>query len=84
RVGAMLKKPVRWLVVYGALTAAAALMLTQLPTAFLPDEDQGNFMVMVIRPQGTPLAETMQSVREVESYIRKDEPAAYTFALGGF
>ncbi|MFP3520577.1 efflux RND transporter permease subunit, partial [Pseudomonas sp. SIMBA_077] len=73
-----------WLVVYGALTAAAALMLTQLPSAFLPDEDQGNFMVMVIRPQGTPLAETMQSVREVESYIRRDEPAAYTFALGGF
>ncbi|MFP3711824.1 efflux RND transporter permease subunit, partial [Paraburkholderia sp. SIMBA_009] len=28
--------------------------------------------------------ETMQSVREVESYIRRDEPAAYTFALGGF
>ena len=84
RVGKMLKKPVRWLVVYGALTAAAGLMLTQLPTAFLPDEDQGNFMVMVIRPQGTPLAETMQSVREVESYIRHDEPAAYTFALGGF
>ena len=40
RVGKMLKKPVRWLVVYGALTGAAALMLTQLPTAFLPDEDQ--------------------------------------------
>ncbi|KWI87907.1 multidrug transporter [Burkholderia ubonensis] len=84
RVGGMLKKPVRWLVVYGALTAAAGLMLTQLPTAFLPDEDQGNFMVMVIRPQGTPLAETMQSVREVETYVRTQEPAAYTFALGGF
>ncbi|HEF4743179.1 multidrug efflux RND transporter permease subunit [Burkholderia multivorans] len=84
RVGAMLNKPLRWLVVYGALTAVAALMLTRLPSAFLPDEDQGNFMVMVIRPQGTPLAETMQSVREVESYLRREEPAAYTFALGGF
>ncbi|HEM7852214.1 multidrug efflux RND transporter permease subunit [Burkholderia multivorans] len=84
RVGAMLNKPLRWLVVYGVLTAVAALMLTRLPSAFLPDEDQGNFMVMVIRPQGTPLAETMQSVREVESYLRREEPAAYTFALGGF
>jgi multidrug efflux pump len=84
RVGRLLAKPLRWLVVYGALTAAAVLMMTQLPTAFLPDEDQGNFMVMVIRPQGTPLAETMKSVREVESYVRGKEPAAYTFALGGF
>ena len=41
-------------------------------------------MVMVIRPQGTPLAETMQSVREVESTIRRDEPTAFTYALGGF
>ncbi|AFJ85818.1 multidrug efflux RND transporter permease subunit [Burkholderia sp. SIMBA_043] len=84
RVGTMLARPLRWLVVYGALTAAAVLMLTQLPSAFLPDEDQGNFMVMVIRPQGTPLAETMRSVREVDAYLRREEPAAYTFALGGF
>ncbi|MBN3820119.1 multidrug efflux RND transporter permease subunit, partial [Paraburkholderia sp. Se-20369] len=84
RVGGLLKKPVRWLIVYGALTAVAALMLTRLPTAFLPDEDQGNFTVMVIRPQGTPLAETMQSVHAVEEYVRSQEPSAYTFALGGF
>jgi multidrug efflux pump len=84
RVRGVLSKPVRWLVVYGALTAVAGLMLTRLPTAFLPDEDKGDYMVMVIRPQGTPLAETMQSVREVEAYIRTGEPAAYTFALGGF
>lgn len=84
RVGLLLKKPLRWLAVYVALTAVAALMLTKLPTAFLPNEDQGNFMVMVIRPQGTPLAETMQTVRRVEEYVRNEEPAAYTFALGGF
>ncbi|WDD94234.1 multidrug efflux RND transporter permease subunit [Burkholderia sp. FERM BP-3421] len=83
-VGRLLAKPLRWLAVYGALTAVAVLMMTKLPTAFLPDEDQGNFMVMVIRPQGTPLAETMKSVREVEAYVRGKEPAAYTFALGGF
>jgi multidrug efflux pump len=84
RVGLLLNKPMRWLAVYGALTAAAVLMMMQLPSAFLPDEDQGNFMVMVIRPQGTPLAETMQSVKQVEEYVRDEEPAAYTFALGGF
>ncbi|WP_323118177.1 multidrug efflux RND transporter permease subunit [Burkholderia alba] len=84
RVGQLLAKPLRWLAVYGGLTAAAVLMMTQLPTAFLPDEDQGNFMVMVIRPQGTPLAETMQSVKQVEQYVRGEEPAAYTFALGGY
>jgi multidrug efflux pump len=84
RVRGMLKKPVRWLLVYGALSAVASLTLVRLPSALLPDEDQGDCMVMVIRPPGTPLAETIESVREVEAYIRKEEPAAYTYALGGF
>ena len=84
RVGTVLARPLRWLAIYGALSAIAVLLLARLPTAFLPDEDQGNFMAMVIRPQGTPLAETMESVRQVEEYIRQEEPSAYTFALGGY
>ncbi len=83
-VSRLLKRPMRGLVVYGALTLAAAFMFARLPGAFLPEEDQGNFMVMVVRPQGTPLAETMQSVREVERYLMLEEPTAYTFVVGGF
>lgn len=33
-------------------------MFVKLPTAFLPDEDQGNLMVMVMLPQGATMKET--------------------------
>ncbi|MEQ5842166.1 multidrug efflux RND transporter permease subunit [Paraburkholderia acidicola] len=80
----ILKKPVRWVVLYAAIAAAVALLFMRLPTAFLPDEDQGNFMIMVMRPQGTPMVETMQSVGEIEGYLRDHEPVEYVYALGGF
>ena len=83
-VAKILKKPVRWVVLYAAIGAAVAVLFLRLPTAFLPDEDQGNFMIMVMRPQGTPMNETIQSIKEVERYLLDKEPVAYSYAVGGF
>jgi multidrug efflux pump len=83
-VDSALRRPMRWLAIFLALAAAAVVILTQLPSSFVPEEDQGNFMVMVIRPPGTPLTETIQSLRKVEEYVRTEEPVAYTYMLGGF
>ncbi|MBX4144994.1 efflux RND transporter permease subunit, partial [Ralstonia pickettii] len=69
RVGTMLKKPVRWLVVYGALTAAAGLMLTQLPTAFLPDEDQGYFITSFLMPADSTAERTHDVVKTLEKHL---------------
>ncbi|KAG1431284.1 hypothetical protein G6F57_022939 [Rhizopus arrhizus] len=46
----------------------------RLPSSFLPDEDQGSFMAMVILPQGTPQSDTMALVKEVERYMLDNEP----------
>src|SRR5512135_2896199 len=40
-VGRSFGKPVRYLVVYGAIVAAMGWFFLHLPTSFLPDEDQG-------------------------------------------
>ncbi len=84
RVGRILKRPVRWLVVYGLIIAAVVLLFLRLPTAFLPEEDQGEFMVMVMLPQGATMHETLETLGEVSSYLLKNEPVKYAYEVGGF
>lgn len=84
RVGQILKHPVRWLVVYGIIIAAVALLFARLPTAFLPEEDQGDFMIMVMLPQGATMHETMNTLGEVSRYLQENEPVKYVYEVGGF
>lgn len=84
RVGQILKRPVRWLVVYGIIIAAVALLFARLPTAFLPEEDQGDFMIMVMLPQGATMHETMNTLGEVSQYLQENEPVKYVYEVGGF
>ncbi|MEQ1660435.1 MAG: efflux RND transporter permease subunit, partial [Hylemonella sp.] len=46
----MLGRPGRWLIVYGAILAATVWMFAKLPGSFLPEEDQGYFISMVMLP----------------------------------
>ncbi|SUC58560.1 multidrug efflux protein [Pseudomonas aeruginosa] len=41
-------------------------------------------MIMVMQPEGTPMAETMANVGDVERYLAEHEPVAYAYAVGGF
>ncbi len=52
KVSGVLARPVRFGLAYLAVIAAAALLFARLPSSFLPDEDQGSFMAMVILPRG--------------------------------
>jgi multidrug efflux pump len=80
----IVKKPWRWVIVYLALTAAMSLLFLRLPGSFIPEEDKGSFMVMVSKPQGTPLAETMESLGEVQRHLLENEPVRFVYAIGGF
>lgn len=83
-VAGILARPVRWMLVYALVIGVVALLFVRLPQAFLPEEDQGDFMIMVMQPEGTPMAETMANVADVERYLAEHEPVAYAYAVGGF
>jgi multidrug efflux pump len=83
-VTAMVKRPVRFLAIFLVIVAATGLMLRSLPSSFLPDEDQGNFMVTVTMPQGTPQKETLAVLSEIDTYLMENEPITSTFSIGGF
>ncbi|MFP3448810.1 efflux RND transporter permease subunit, partial [Pseudomonas sp. SIMBA_067] len=54
RVAGVLARPARFGLAYALVIGVAALLFARLPSSFLPDEDQGSFMAMVILPQGSP------------------------------
>lgn len=82
--GGLLNKPLRWLMVFALIVTLVGWLFMRLPGAFLPEEDQGNFIVMVSLPQGSTLAETAEVLADMSSYIQKTEPVDIIFEVGGF
>ncbi|SNR83942.1 multidrug efflux pump [Methylobacillus rhizosphaerae] len=84
RVAAIIKRPFRWLLVYCTIIVVVAFMFVRLPTAFLPDEDQGDFMITVLLPAGATMHETMNTLSRIADYLNKNEPVKYVYEVGGF
>jgi multidrug efflux pump len=75
-VGRSFGKPVRYLVVYGAIVAAMAFFFLRLPTAFLPDEDQGFIICQVQLPAGATQERTIKVIEQLEDhFLMKEEKA---------
>ena len=72
-VGRSFDKPVRYLVVYGAIVAAMVFFFLRLPTAFLPDEDQGFIVCQVQLPAGATRERTLQVIEQMEKHFLEKE-----------
>ncbi|KAB8332226.1 efflux RND transporter permease subunit [Scytonema tolypothrichoides VB-61278] len=59
-------------------------LYTQVPTAFIPEEDQGYFITIIQGPEGVSLNYTNKVMRQVEAEILKLPEVVGTFAIGGF
>ncbi|MDR3358527.1 MAG: efflux RND transporter permease subunit [Desulfovibrio sp.] len=73
RVRKQLQKTKRWTALFVAALAACAVMFINLPTAFLPDEDQGILFVDVNLPPGAAFERTEKILHEIDAYFRNDE-----------
>ncbi|UTV98861.1 efflux RND transporter permease subunit [Marinomonas rhizomae] len=85
-VSRIIKKPVRWMLVYGLIVAGLAGLMTNLPSGFLPTEDQGRVMVMVSLPEGASMSRTDKVMREIETYFLETEKKNVNaiFTISGF
>ncbi|MFM2475999.1 efflux RND transporter permease subunit [Celerinatantimonas sp. MCCC 1A17872] len=63
------------MVIYVVIVAVVGYLYVKLPTTYLPQEDQGNIMVIVTTPPGTPIAKTGQVMKKVQHYFLTQEPA---------
>ncbi|SBV90832.1 multidrug efflux system protein [uncultured Alphaproteobacteria bacterium] len=58
---------------YAAIVAVLGVLFVRLPTAFLPDEDQGILFAQVTMPPGTPRERTLAVIKEIETHFLDDE-----------
>lgn len=72
-VGRSFGKPIRYLVVYGAIVAAMVFFFLRLPTAFLPDEDQGFIICQIQLPAGATHERTLSVIEQVEKHFLEEE-----------
>ncbi len=72
-VGNSFGKRKRYLILYGAIVVAMAFFFLRLPTAFLPDEDQGFIICQVQLPAGATQERTIQVIRKMEEHFLERE-----------
>ncbi|MEQ8383971.1 MAG: efflux RND transporter permease subunit [Coleofasciculus sp. A1-SPW-01] len=72
------------IVVFIGLLALTVWVYDSVPSAFLPDEDQGYFMTIVQGPEGSSLNYTHDVIEQIEDIILPLDEVRATFAVGGF
>jgi HAE1 family hydrophobic/amphiphilic exporter-1 len=79
---------VRWryafLVLFAGGLAATVYMYNHVPTAFVPVEDQGYFMILVQTPPGASLSYTTDFASRGAAIVQQDPDVFGTFSVMGF
>lgn len=85
-VGRMITRPWRYMLVYVALASLMGLLFLRLPTAFLPDEDQGYLFTIVQGPVGSTTASTQKALDQVADYFLNQESRVVqgVFVVSGY
>ena len=73
QVGKTLSRPVRWLAAYVLISGGALLLLTQLSTGFLPNEDQGILICQYQLPPGADMSRTSEVSKLISTYFLEEE-----------
>jgi len=84
--GHMARRMIRYGVVYLLLCGGLMWLFRELPTSFLPDEDQGTMFLSVTTPTGATAERTLESVKLVEDYLLEQEgdTVDHLFTVTGF
>ncbi len=85
-VARIIGRPGRYMLVYLALASIMGLLFIRLPTAYLPDEDQGYLFNLVQTPVGATLPRTMQALDQMKDYFLTKEKDAVDsiFTVAGY
>ena len=82
-VGALIRKSALAMLGLFCFWFAAGWLFRQLPTSFLPDEDQGTIYVTVRLPDAASMDRADAATRKVEEIVGKIPGVSGTFTLGG-
>ena len=87
-VGGILRHKAIFLLIYGGIVVALAVLFHRLPTSFLPEEDQGLMPTLVTLPAGATQERTLAVLDKVRAYYREQDPEKdkidTVFTIAGF
>jgi len=69
-------RKLQYLVVYLLIVAAVGVLFLRLPTAYVPDEDQGIMLTQIMLPTGSTLEQTQKAVDKVQRHFLENEKEA--------
>ncbi len=81
----VLIEKLRYVLIYFILVGLMGYLFLHLPTAYLPDEDQGILLVQATLPSGSTLEQTANILKEVERYFlvhEKDAVESFAYVSG--
>ena len=85
-VGGILRRRLRFMLIYVVIVAALGFLFVRMPTSFLPEEDQGVMFNQVMLPAGASQERTLEVLRKVEKHFLEDEKETVRalFTVAGF
>jgi multidrug efflux pump len=83
-VGYVARRAGRFMVIYLALVAGLGWAYLRLPTAFIPNEDQGYLIVDMQAPPEASANRTIDVIKQVEDALLADEAVDRVFTIQGF
>ncbi|XOK13317.1 multidrug efflux RND transporter permease subunit [Agrobacterium tumefaciens] len=83
-VGSIIKRSGRFMVIYAALLVGLGWAYMQLPSSFLPNEDQGYLIVDIQAPAEASSDRTLQSIRQIEKIFMEEPAVDRVIAVSGF
>ncbi|MFK0204787.1 multidrug efflux RND transporter permease subunit [Agrobacterium sp. NPDC090283] len=83
-VGSIIKRSGRFMIIYAALLAGLGWAYMQLPSSFLPNEDQGYLIVDIQAPAEASSERTLQSIQQIEKIFLAEPAVDRVIAVSGF
>ncbi|MGP4751968.1 MULTISPECIES: efflux RND transporter permease subunit [Rhizobium/Agrobacterium group] len=83
-VGGIIKRSGRFMMIYAALLVGLGWAYMQLPSSFLPNEDQGYLIVDIQAPAEASSDRTLQSIQQIEKIFLEEPAVERVIAVSGF
>lgn len=83
-VAGIIKRGFRVMMIYVALVVAVGWIFMRMPTAFLPDEDQGILFTQAILPTNSTQESTLKVLEKVSDHFMAEEGVRSVFSVAGF
>ena len=87
-VGHIISRKLRYIFIYVLIAATLGFLFYRMPTAYLPNEDQGVTYIQVTLPSGSTLEQTDEVMNQIRNHFLVDEKevvkSCFTIAGRGF